>query len=69
MQNVKITTLAVSEDQVSFNALSAGNALPPIKSFGDLVIESLFPEEYFNYNVLTPFDYEAFLRKEGYYER
>ncbi len=41
------------------------NDLPPTKSFGEIILDGLFPNDEFSDDILAPFDYEGFLRKEG----
>ena len=66
MQNnrTKQATAAVSSFSL---ATCAGNALPPT-NFVDTLLAELFPENQDSGDVLAPFDYDGFLRKEGFYD-
>lgn len=62
MQNVKITP---QNETVALSVSPSGRrGLPPINNFVDQLLDDLFNSER-DTDVLTRFDYEAFLRREG----
>lgn len=60
--------MQTQKKQTTLQPQASGSAnVPPITNWVDSLLENLFPQEQNNSNILAAFDYEAYLRKEGYY--
>ncbi len=66
MQNKRALQSPKTESSLEV-ATCAGNALPPT-NFVDTLLANLFPENEpsTELDILAPFDYDGFLRKEGF---